>query len=73
MLIFNYSSYYHANLQLQKEVRFCQVWADFSHTLSSDQLLFAAQLTAKTPTVRKQIHKWAQMVFPASLLRKIQR
>lgn len=33
---------------------------------------FYLQLTAKTPTVRKQIRKWAQIVFPGSLLRKIQ-
>ena len=33
---------------------------------------FYLQLTAKMPILRKQIHKWAQIVFPASLLRKIQ-
>ena len=31
---------------------------------------FYLQLTAKTPTVRKQICKWALIIFPASALRK---
>lgn len=31
---------------------------------------FYLQLTAKTPTVRKQICTWALIIFPASVLRK---
>ena len=70
MLIIINFFYYHANLQLQKEVGFCQVGADFRHTLSSDKLLFAA-ITAKMLTVRKQI-KWALIIFPASVIGKVQ-